>query len=146
MTFPTRKGSSLVDLANDQTLLIYATVIGDSDGPPRWVQLTAHGTDRWPATRLTVVRADCEDCSSLWARVLRALRQLKRDRGFQHGVLVHCRMDAPPADAAQADTRFNLQRALWLDVDRERDAGKRVKALCMLAELSEFRGEIPAFQ
>lgn len=146
MTFPTRKGSSLVDLANDQTLLIYATVIGDEDGPPRWVQLTADGTDRWPACRLTVVRVEGECCSSLWARVLSALRELKKGRGFQHGVLVHCRMDDPPADATQHDSRFNLNRALWLDVERERDPDKRVHALCMLADLSEFRGKLPTFQ
>lgn len=146
MTFPSRKGSSLVDLANDQTLLIYSIVIGDEDGPPRWVQLTADGADRWPACRRTVVRAEGEDCASLWARVLSTLRQLKKGRGFQHGVLVHCRMDEPPADAVQRDTRFNLNRALWHDVERERDADKRVKALCMLADLSQYRGQLPTFQ
>lgn len=146
MTFPNSNPRSLVDLANDQTLLIYAMVLGDEDGPPLWVQLTADATDKRPASRMTVVRAEGEDCASLWARVLSAVRQLKKTRGFQHRVIVHCRITQPPADLEQADRRFNMVRALWHDADHERDPLKRVSALCTLADVIEHRGKLPAFQ
>lgn len=144
MTTP-HSASWLVDKANEQTLLIYSRVIGDADGPPRWVRCIADGTDSRPASRITVVRADGEDCSSMWARVLSAIRQLKRTRGFQHHVTVLCMQTDPPADAVQDDNRWNAARALWHDADHDHDPMRRVQALGMLADLHNFRGSVPHF-
>lgn len=142
MSFPSHRGSSLVDIANGPSLLLYCVVIGDADGPPRWVQLTAHGTDTLPAYRHTVVRAEGESCEALWKRVLSSIRDLKRPRGLQHGVLVDCRIDAPPRHPDQVDSRFNLTRALWHEVDRERDSAKRALALRTLADISAYSGKL----
>ena len=144
MTTP-YSASSLVDLANEQTLLIYSRVIDDEDGPPRWVLCTADGNDTRPASRVTVVRAEGEDCKTLWARVLTTIRQLKRSRGFQHHVTVLCMQSDPPVDAAQGDNRWNAARALWHDADHDHDPMRRVQALGMLADLHNFRGSVPHF-
>lgn len=146
MTFPILKGSTLVDMANDASLLLYCVVIGDQDGPPQWVQLTADGNNHIPASRITLVREQGECCASLWARVLSAIRELKRPRGLQHGILVNCCVTAPPKNVAERDSRFNLERALWHDVERERDSMRRVQALCTLADLSMYTGKVPLFQ
>lgn len=145
MTTP-YSASSLVELANEQTLLIYSRVIGDEDGPPRWVLCTADGNDTRPASRVTVVRAEGEDCKALWARVLTTIRQLKRSRGFQHHVTVLCMQSDPPADPEQLDSRWNTAQALWHDADHDRDPMRRVQALSMLADLHGYRGTLPAFQ
>lgn len=145
MTTPDR-ASWLVDKASDMELLIYSRVIGDEDGPPRWVRCIADGTDRRTASRITVVRADGEDCPSMWARVLSAIRQLKRSRGFQHRVTVLCMQSEPPADAPRSDSRWNAERALWHDVEHQRCAERRVKSLCALADLHGYRGNFPTFQ
>lgn len=145
MSFPNTR-SSLVSLANEATLLATSTVYGDSDGPPLWVRCVADGTDTRAAAQLTIERADGECCSSLWARVLSAIRELKETRGIMHPVRVFCRTDAPPKDVVQFDNRFNMQRALWLEAEHSADPAQRVHALCMLADLSQYRGQLPTFQ
>lgn len=146
MTFPMPKGSSLVDLANEQTLLLGCLLIGDENGPPLWVQLTAEGNDDAPARQITVVREDGEDCPSLWARVLSALRELKRLRGIQHRVVIACHVTTPPRDEVELDQRFNLTRALWHEADHTPDRMREVRALGMLADLHAYRGKLPPLQ
>lgn len=142
----TTRASTLVKMASNDCIMIYTVIVGDEDGPPLWVQCTAHGDDDWPATRRSVVRAPGEDCRALWARVVQAVREMKLTRGLQHQVLVRCMTTPPPVDPQQADSRFNIKRALWHDADNERDPMRRVQALGMLAELCAFDGALPRLQ
>ncbi len=146
MTYPDRKGRSLVSMANEGTLIATSTIIGDEDGPPRWVLCIADGNDKRAASRVSVVRAAGEDCTSLWARVLSAIRQLKEPRGIMHPVRVLCMHSEPPKNPAQFDSRFNIMRALWLEADHNPDPDKRVRALGMLADVVNHRGDLPTFQ
>jgi hypothetical protein len=72
------RGSSLVDLANDQSLLAYCAVVGDERGPPVWVQLMAHADHQWPALERNVVRLLDESVESMFARVMTEVRNIKR--------------------------------------------------------------------
>jgi hypothetical protein len=141
-----RRGISLVQLADTATLLATSTVLGDAEGPPTWVRCIANGNDERSASRITVVRSDGEDCHALWARVVGAIRSLKESRGITHSVMVFCYTSAAPSEPEQGDRRFNMQRALWHEVDHEHDPDQRVRALGLLTDLSLHRGELPEFQ
>jgi len=101
----TTRASTLVTMASNDCIMIYTVIVGDEDGPPLWVQCTAHGDDDFPATRTSVVRAQGEDCRALWARVIDAVRKMKLTRGLQHQVLVRCMTTPPPADPQQRAVR-----------------------------------------
>jgi hypothetical protein len=138
-------GVWLVDLARDTDLMAFTTVYGAILGPPRWVECIADGDDDWPAQRISAVRRQGESCESLMQRVMQAIRDLKRVRGFQYPVRMFCMHTDPPADPEQADRRFNIKHFLRKEAEGD-DPRARVEALDMLRVLHEHRGPLPPFK
>lgn len=135
MTFAGLSNKALVQMANEATLCTSLVVISAKAGPPTWVQCSVAGSAAVAAQQISVVRADGEDCTSLWVRVLSAIRELKIRRGLYASVLVECLHDTPPANAARLDRRFNKERTWWHRADHHPSSVKRVLALGALAGL-----------
>lgn len=135
MTLAGFSRKALVQMANEATLCTSVVVIGAEAGPPTWVQCSVAGSAKIAAQQISVIRAEGEGCTSLWARVLSAIRELKIRRGLYASVMVHCLHDTPPANADRLDRRFNKERTWWHRADHHPCSVKRVLALGALASL-----------
>lgn len=133
----------LVEMANVQTLLIHTNVFGHQNGPPRWVECTVPRTSKHPAQRVTVVRRDGEECASLWARTVDAVRTLKLRFGFTEKVLIWCNVSAPPANHAEADRYFNRFEAQWHVATGHRTPMAQVRACGRVAKLMGLKRSQP---
>ncbi|MCO6413523.1 MAG: hypothetical protein J5I92_12365 [Thiogranum sp.] len=119
---------------------LHYTLIRDNGTCPPCVVLYANKGNGAPTMQRTLHRAQGEDASAFFNRIMDVARSMLwvRDRplwGLNYSVVIFCEYDLASRRCNQNDNHENLERFLWSVANADPSSEMRVCALSALADM-----------